>query len=61
MPDLTELVGTVTGQSLALGFEVFENPGLTVYESAHNSLAIAQDLQSFSGDLPWSFYSGVEC
>jgi len=61
MPSLTELVGTVTGQSLALGFGVFENPGLTVYNSARNSLAIAQDLQSFSGDLPWRFYSGVDC
>jgi hypothetical protein len=61
-PDLSEMVGTVSGQSMSLGFEVFENPtGITVYDSASNSLTISQDFKSFSGDLPWDFYSGVDC
>lgn len=58
---LTELVGTLSGQSLSLGFEAFENPGITVYDSASNSLTIAGDEMSFSGQLPWEYYSGVDC
>ncbi len=61
VPNLTELAGTVSGQSISLGFEVFEDPGITIVPSADNSLAIAQDFESFSGNVSWKFYTGVDC
>lgn len=61
IPSATELAGTVSGSSLSLGFELFDSPGITVYDSASSSLAIAGDGMSFAGNLPWGYYAGVDC
>jgi hypothetical protein len=58
---LTDWLGTVSGQSLSLGFELFAGSGIKTYDSVSNDLTIAQDLESFSGDVPWKFYTRVNC
>ena len=61
IPGLTEIVGSVSGQSLQLGLELFEDAGVTVYDSSSNSLTIAQNFDSFSGNMPWNFFFPLEC
>jgi len=60
-PGVTEISGEVSGQSLSLGFEVFRDGGVRVYDPAFNILSISQDETMINGDLNWGFYEPFDC
>lgn len=57
----TGLSGVVSGSDVAIGFEVFEDDGLVVYDPAENQLAIDAGGTLLSGDLHWDFYEPLDC
>jgi len=60
-PDQTPVEGDRSGTTLRLGFEVFEDGGVTVHDPATTLLSVNAAATSFSGLMPWSFYSPAVC
>ena len=60
-PNLTEVSGVVSGSSIAVGFEVFDTPGLEIYDPAQNVLTIAPGNELFSGSTSWEYYEPLDC
>lgn len=61
IPDQTPIEGTRSGSSVALGYETFEQDGVTSFDPAASALTLNPAVTRLDGTMAWAFYAPETC
>jgi hypothetical protein len=61
IPDQTPIEGTRSGSSVELGYETFDQDGVTSFDPAASALALNPAVTRLDGTMAWEFYGPETC